>query len=153
MKICSSCRKTKPLNEFGRQKDRQDGRRSHCKLCIRDYNKTKAKSRGNWWKKSNETLLGKFQYFRQSSRRRKLKWNLSFEDFSKIPQVCYYTGLPLTLKRNNDHTLSLDRINSRVGYTKNNVVFCCSAVNYMKSDLTLKDFISFCRKVSKKFPL
>lgn len=46
MKTCSKCKEQKEFSEFHKQKDKEDGHRSHCKLCrksgTRDYyNKNK----------------------------------------------------------------------------------------------------------------
>jgi hypothetical protein len=65
-----------------------------------------------------------------------------------MPKICYYTGIALTNKRNLPNTLSLDRIDSNKGYTKNNVVFCCAKINIMKSDMDVDEFIDLCKKIS-----
>lgn len=35
MKKCSSCKETKPLDDFHKRKDAKDGRQSRCKLCMK----------------------------------------------------------------------------------------------------------------------
>ncbi len=51
---------------------------------------------------------------------------------------CYYTGIPMKLKGNKDFDMiSLDRIDSSLGYTKDNVVFCLNCVNFLKSNYDL----------------
>lgn len=35
MKICSSCKKEKPISEFGKDKSQKSGLNSHCKICHR----------------------------------------------------------------------------------------------------------------------
>ena len=37
MKICSKCKKAKPLTDFHRERNSKDDRRSHCKECRRKY--------------------------------------------------------------------------------------------------------------------
>lgn len=37
MKVCTKCKKSKPLSEFGRDKRRKDGLYPHCKECKRQY--------------------------------------------------------------------------------------------------------------------
>lgn len=43
--------------------------------------------------------------------------------------------------------VSIDRIDSNKGYTKDNVQLVCSAINFMKSNLSLNDFIMYCESV------
>ncbi|MEE0616836.1 MAG: hypothetical protein UCP83_06055 [Intestinibacter bartlettii] len=40
--------------------------------------------------------------------------------------------------------VSIDRIDSSKGYTKNNIWLICSAVNFMKSNLNLEEFKQYC---------
>jgi hypothetical protein len=45
--------------------------------------------------------------------------------------------------------LSIDRIDSKKGYIKDNIQFVCMAVNQMKSDLTLDELYFFCESILK----
>ena len=44
--------------------------------------------------------------------------------------------------------ISIDRINSDLGYTKDNIQLVSAMINRMKSDLTSKEFIDFCSIIS-----
>lgn len=46
-------------------------------------------------------------------------------------------------------SISLDRIDSTLGYIEGNVQLVCTGVNYMKKDMTDSMFIDFCKKVSE----
>ena len=48
---------------------------------------------------------------------------------------------------NKNRTASLDRIDSKLGYTSNNIQWVHKDLNYMKSDLDQSVFIEWCRKV------
>ena len=37
MKVCSKCGIEKDMNEFNKDRNHKDGRRSHCKACRREY--------------------------------------------------------------------------------------------------------------------
>lgn len=37
MKVCSRCRKEKPLAEFSNKSSTSDGKDYHCKLCVKKY--------------------------------------------------------------------------------------------------------------------
>lgn len=46
-------------------------------------------------------------------------------------------------------TMSLDRIDSRIGYVRGNVQLVCWQVNIAKSDLLPHDFMNLCKSVIK----
>ena len=79
--------------------------------------------------------------------------NLDFEITYKFIQelwvnqkgLCYYTNIPmkLTARQKNPYQVSIDRMDSSLGYTEENTVLCCQCVNYMKNDYLLKDFNLF----------
>ena len=48
-------------------------------------------------------------------------------------------------------SVSVERLDSSVGYTKENTVLVCNAVNRMKSDFEVDDFVYFCKKNFGKF--
>lgn len=39
MKQCGLCKETKPLNEFYKDKNKNDGHATTCKLCVKEYKK------------------------------------------------------------------------------------------------------------------
>lgn len=72
------------------------------------------------------------------------EFNLTYKDlleiYEKQGKCCYYTKLPLRLfgPKNYD-TLSVDRIDSNKGYSKDNIVLALLCVNMFKSNYDLKD--------------
>jgi len=97
---------------------------------------------------------------RSSAKKRKLECNITdnFLEllFNKQNGLCYYTSVPLKLVSNKEtfkglnqpdlDVLSVDRINSSLGYLENNVVLACNAVNKMKgssSEIDFKNFLNF----------
>lgn len=80
-------------------------------------------------------------YARKESgaRERGLDFTLTFHEFKTLQRQkkCFYTGVTLTKSngsgqlRSTDRTL--DRIDHRKGYTKENTVACCHAANVVKS--------------------
>lgn len=51
-KICSKCKKEKPVSEFGKNKAKKDGLQAECKECKSAYNKLH-------YQKNKETYLAK----------------------------------------------------------------------------------------------
>jgi len=62
--------------------------------------------------------------------------------------LCAYSGIPMDLAPSKLTTVSVERIDSGVGYTEENTVLVCAAINRMKSDLEAKDFYTFCKHVT-----
>ena len=63
---------------------------------------------------------------------------------------CALTNIEMTFDLDNGRVntnVSIDRIDSRFGYTTDNVQLICMAANQMKSDLTKEELIYFCNKI------
>lgn len=126
-------------------------------------NKETVKARSKAWKAANRdkvnaggraynrrmrlTLDGRYHGWKHSAVKRGLVWNLTKDDLKKMPLVCHYTGEALVFDHQRPNSVSLDRIDSSKGYTRDNVVFCCRVVNLMKHTMSVKDFKTWCRKV------
>lgn len=65
--------------------------------------------------------------------------------------LCAYSGVPMEIpqyKRNRSmYRASLDRKDSNMPYTKDNVLWCCWGCNAGKSDFSAADYIKLCRAV------
>lgn len=72
-------------------------------------------------------------------------WNLYITQNKK----CKLSNIPITINRSKkiSNTASLDRINSSLGYSKDNVQWLHRDVNYMKQSLSNKDTIKLCRDI------
>lgn len=91
-----------------------------------------------------------YKCYKSSAKYRKIEFNLSKEDFTKlIFQNCYYCGIipskvhPASSTRNiNGRILvnGIDRINSKLGYNHENCRSCCEQCNRAKLDYTEKEF-------------
>lgn len=75
-----------------------------------------------------------------------------------ISQRCYYCGDPPSNERTTQGGYKLmyngiDRINNDLGYDKNNVVPACKRCNFMKSNLSKKEFILHVNQIAKHLGL
>lgn len=75
---------------------------------------------------------------------KKLEFDLTYQDlidiYEKQEKTCYYTKLPFSIfGKKNYNTLSVDRLDSKKGYTKDNVVLALLCVNMFKSNYALED--------------
>lgn len=86
-----------------------------------------------------------FRKFLSKARRSGKEFDLTEKDLKDIWErqrgICPYTGVHMILPRNSAHKLpktpdraSLDRIDSRRGYTKDNVQFCSLFAQYAKNE-------------------
>ena len=155
MKKCIRCGELKELSEFYCDKARSDGHQSDCKKCnytkCNSYRKQNLTRYREIRKKYRQTLKGRFDKWRSGAKHRGITFKLTLKDIQEIPMICYYTGETLAFKPNEWNTASLDRIDSTKGYTKENVVLCCSDINFMKQKMTYEQFIRTCRKIVNHF--
>ncbi len=152
-KTCTKCGETKELSEFSKEKRNKDGINCQCKSCIHSYitsyralNKTRiVKNKKNY----SSSFVGRFNHWRGGAKKREIPFELTIQDLKAMPLVCHYTGKVLTCENKKYTTISLDRLDSSKGYTKDNVVFCCGFINFMKSTLTYDQFIYACKLIAQ----
>lgn len=73
------------------------------------------------------------------------------ELWNKQEGLCFYSGVkmaePIMGGGRNSLSASIDRIDPKLGYTKNNVVWCTWICNAGKSDLSVQEYLSVCQSV------
>lgn len=96
-----------------------------------------------------------FNKIKNNAKRRKIEFNITLEDmgdlFEKQNGKCALTGMKLTLKKSlNDKTstASLDRIDNKKGYLKDNIQWIYRPINFMKGILDENEFIYYCEQVA-----
>lgn len=99
------------------------------------------------WERYRASIRGKFACWKKNATKRGLEWNLTLRDIEALPMTCYYTGLELTVEPFFSNTVSLDRLDSNLGYYPENVVLCCKVINVMKSTLPVSRFIELCKMI------
>lgn len=149
MKVCFKCKQTKTYGLFFKHNQTTDGYHSWCKECCNEGNK---KSR----EKVNSTIEGRAKIFLQNAKKSAAKRNqefaLTIEDvvsfWKQQNEICAYSGRQMTLKAGKLNTVSIERIDSSIGYTPANTVLVCQAINRMKSDFCYNDFFELCKDVT-----
>jgi hypothetical protein len=100
---------------------------------------------GNWERYFNRLCTRSF-------RRELLSKHDCVELLEKQNYKCALTGIELTctLKKGTvcKTNASIDRINPKGAYTKNNVQLVCAVINKLRIDMEIGEFIDWCRKVS-----
>ena len=166
MMTCRCCGETKTLDHFYNEKNKKHGRKTICKPCdkirLKEYyinNREKLKTASRLHKQTytakHETdIYSRLRNICTKARSRKKKeFNLTvdylYDLWIKQKGQCAYTKLPMTTSSNQPNLVSLDRIDSKVGYVEGNVQLVCFSVNLMKHDFTEDFFISMCHLVSR----
>lgn len=94
-------------------------------------------------KKRYPTPKYRFFALKASAKHRGLLVEITFDDFIKITKgLCEYCG-----EKNNG--FGVDRLDSSIGYLKENCVSCCSTCNFMKLSLTKDQFLEHIEKIYK----
>ena len=150
-RICYRCKISLPLDRFYStvKKNQKTLHYSHvCKECN-----TILSREGR--EKSLESKVKRL--FNQIVARSKRKnWDLDLTTQDILEQIeqqkglCFYTGEELSSK-DGQGGLSIDRIDSSIGYRKGNIAVTSWKVNRIKSNLSMEEFVDLCRTVSDHF--
>lgn len=152
-KICTKCGIEKPINEFYKDKRIKHEHEIYCKTCsslkCKQYKDKHREGIRVSKIKRRSTLEGKFDDWKQSAKRRGIKWKLTIEDLKKLPLQCHYTKETLVFIPKAKNNASLDRVDSNKPYEIGNIVFCLSDINKMKRDFNIDYFVNLCSLVSR----
>jgi len=175
LKTCTKCGIEKPESCFGVDRKAASGYKFWCKECSvaankkwRLENKEKSKELDKKYRTKNKEKIrikNKRRYqnltldeklkmlITTASKRKEYECSISPEYLKSIWEKqegrCAYTKLPLTADANQLTTMSLDRIDSNVGYVESNVQLVCVVINKMKSNFTEDQFVGFCNLVAQ----
>lgn len=170
-KICPNCKIEKAFSEFAPDKTKRHGVSHTCKLCFRDYMserwrtnpdhraKGKARSRRNYEEPESRA---KFM-IANARKRRPDGFSLTFEHVVAGIKAgfCPITGIKFDLtdaheratgRSRNPYSPSLDRIDSRLGYTDENSRIVSTQYNIMKGELSDSEMFYLCRLIATRNP-
>lgn len=154
---CTSCKQRKPLEAFHgcKSKTNRYGKSTECKPCNKIRSKNKEKRLNN---ASPERFLKYIiRACRTNAKKRKIFFNIKHEDvvnlWYKQEGKCAITQINLTHKYGYGKTrtnVSIDRINSDMGYTTDNIQLVACIVNLMKLDMSLAELQYWCKKITNE---
>lgn len=171
VRICKRCKKKyisnnnylfcPPCREFRKRKTSNckdcgiviNKRSVRCAECVKNYIK-------EIFKNKREAEHSEFKEFIRRAKRRKKFDNITpsdlFEVWNRQKGICPYSGVKLklpdtTAQNNSIETASLDRINSSLPYSVDNVQFISVAMNYMKNTMTHDETINLCKLIAKNW--
>jgi len=131
---------------------------THKALCLGvAYNHRHASGPKNKTYKGHEGMSGTFWYqICKSAIVRGIPIQITIQDawdlYVKQKGLCALTGEPLLFALDTHHratsNLSLDRKDSKLPYTKENVQWVCKPINRMKQGYSQDKFVEWCRRVT-----
>jgi len=149
-KQCSTCKEWKDLGLFNKNAKSWDFHHCLCQSCASQYHKIQ-------YLKYEKELSFKqiLNQARQGARFRNLSFNID-EDYIKSmwenqKGLCFYTKEPMVFTKGETNKVSIDRLNSNIGYEKDNLVLCEARVNLMKGNLTIVEFKELITKINNNF--
>ena len=157
--FCNTCKRWLPETKFNRDNtnlhNNRGGLCTQCKDCQRArYYKERQKILQNDYLALKYKLNAALKGSRRRSKDKNMFNDLNLEYllylWSKQDGKCALTGIPMTYKfyegRVNTN-LSIDRIDSSKGYTKDNVQLVTMVANQMKNDLSVEELVEICKKL------
>lgn len=119
----------------------------HCKKCS-NKNPNNNQHQGYYKEVLRKSFVHKYK---ANAELRNISWEVSFEYLAELlikqKFKCTLTGIFLDAMKVNNNC-SLDRIDSKQGYTKDNVQWVIPMVNMCKQAYTQEDFIEMCKNVA-----
>lgn len=109
------------------------------------------------WKGYKEISSTYFGSLKRGAKKRHLTFEVTIEYiwdlFISQNRKCALSGVPLSFQygqNRSDSTASLDRKNSEIGYIEGNLQWVHKKINSMKMDVSDREFIAWCDKVSEE---
>jgi|JI10StandDraft_1071094.scaffolds.fasta_scaffold127106_2 hypothetical protein len=154
--LCTSCGNYKEECEFGNHsyKIHRNCKDTKCKVCRKidlEIKKERKVRKSDLWKifkmrfKSTET--------RAKNKNLVLNFDINylFDLWEKQNGLCALSNVKMSTLINAGKistNVSIDRIDNKQGYTKDNIQLVCSVINQMKNDSLQDEFLDFCEKIS-----
>lgn len=146
-KQCRTCSTWQPLASFSKNSKAWDRLHWVCKTCA----SVDHKRRYILYEKDG-SFPALFREAKMGAAKRALPFNLTQSDlealWEKQGKRCFYTKEPMVLTKGAANKVSVDRLDSTIGYEIGNVVLCCSRVNLMKGPLSLDEFKDFIERLA-----
>lgn len=126
----------------------------HCKKC--GFKKLALSK-----KKTDAGLNNLVLHYKKGAERRKIPFQLSKEEIREVTSKnCTYCNKKPSMLSYSNKTWEnrsqyvyngIDRINSSIGYVKNNVTTCCKECNIAKASMTVEEFKDFIKRIYEFF--
>jgi DNA-directed RNA polymerase subunit RPC12/RpoP len=158
LKACARCKENISLKNYRMRSKVYPGGKAEkfrdnvCKKCsskmIDEYRHTKVG-------KVRTTLRHLKSRAKLAGREYDLTEQWTLDRLEQIEWTCEVTGIKFDLYspgqgNKNRYSMSVDRIDPSLGYTRDNVQFLITWANRAKSDLPMKEFIELCKLIASR---
>lgn len=148
LKKCFWCNAIKPIAQFKLSNTKKCEYGRACDDCYPTYLLKENKK---------QTFITRIRKKIHQAKKQMIKRNLTFaitendvlEMWEKQNHKCYYTGLKMNHEYKHPNCFSIERLDSNLGYTKENCVLIMAWVNLFKKHMYYKDFITLCKQVAQ----
>lgn len=128
---CTTCREMLSFSQFHKHASCLHGVNTVCKACRKPL------SKGQWRKLPVEKRL----WQQAKSRSKKLSREFTIvESDIRIPEVCPVFHVPFSNVPRSPYAPSIDRLDSKRGYTPDNIIIMTVRANLLKNDGTIREF-------------
>ena len=153
-KYCPGCDEDHPVKDFSGCKLNSDGLQTYCKI----YKTTIAKTH---FSTLDGYLVKLFATLRHNAKKRNIPVEITLDDIKELykkqdgkcaisniqmTHLAYQSDDPKQLNKNN---LSIDRKDSKKGYTKTNIQLVCTIINILKTDLNENEMLLLLNDIYK----
>jgi len=154
--VCSRCKNKKPLNEFYKNGCFDDGiakYRAICKCCILASRVTEHKlTYSDKIIRKHSSCKNYISTLLNHTSKRKKEFNIDIQYLLDIYErqngICNISGIKMTHIHGSVSTnISIDRIDSDLGYIKGNIQLVCYITNIMKNKFSMNELILFCKEI------
>lgn len=152
---CPVCDKSRSFSSKYSMQNAKN-KKTKCASCRTTANNkqrigTNVKEKNGSWR-GYQGVPGKvLSRLRNGAKRRKLHFDITLEDifnvYKKQGFMCAFSGIPVSF----DKDASVDRIDSDLGYTTDNIQVVHKDLNMMKRNINNELFIQWCILVAKNF--
>jgi hypothetical protein len=129
-KICSKCKITKSVSDFYKQYE--NIYKSECKKCSIKYREDYIKTLNGYFVKLLAAAKGDAKKRTVKGRVDAGIFDITVDDLNDLwnnqKGLCYYSKLPMNYDKN-EWKVSLERLNNKMGYTRDNICLVCLEFN------------------------
>lgn len=152
---CWSCKRDKFMRYFPYRAQYKDNKEKRCKNCNKLNNEHRRKNMTqeqfikNIICTTRCTARRRYSSHREEAGKHTIDYDTIISMLEKQDGKCKLSGIPLEYKSNSLNNISIDRIDSNKGYTKDNIQLVTWAVNQSKNNLTNEQFLDLISKIYK----